>query len=102
MVFEVTRTSFWDFDKNRPPCKGAAVSGIKKIKLRKRVYDEGYKWVDAGFKDEPIWTIKINTVEDLLNLLKEVQEEDPSNELIVSSTEEGRLPVLEIYDTYRE
>ena len=101
MVFEVTRTSFWDFDKNRPPCKGA-VSGIKKIKLRKRVYDEGYKWVDAGFKDEPIWTIKINTVEDLLNLLKEVQEEDLSNELIVSSIEEGCLPVLEIYDTYRE
>lgn len=101
MIFEVTRTSCWDFDKNRPPCKGA-VAGIKRIKLRKRVYDYGYKWIDAGFKDEPIWTIKINTIEDLLNLLKEVQEEDPSNELIVSSAEEGYLPELEIYDSYRE
>lgn len=101
MTFEVTRTSFWKFDKNRPPCKGA-VAEIKRIQLRKRVYDEGYKWVDAGFRDEPIWTIKIDTVEDLLNLLKEVQEEDHSNELIVSSTEEGCLPELEIYDSYRE
>lgn len=37
-----------------------------------------------------------------IETLKEVQEEDHSNELIVSSAEEGCLPELEIYDSYRE
>ena len=68
MVFEVTRTSFCNFDKNRPPCKGT-VAEIKRIKLRKRVYDAGYKWIDAGFRDEHIWTIKIKTVGEFLNFL---------------------------------
>ena len=101
MVFEVTRTSFWDFDKNRPPCKNA-VARVEEKRLDLLVYDgKQYRQVDSDkriFKD--VWTREINTLEELMELLSEVQQDDPSNALIVLNEGEG-LPEIEIYDYYQ-
>ena len=70
MKYQVTRTSYYGNCKERP-CKNAYAEGC----------DE---WLI------PIWYIKINTLEDLRNLIDEV------GEVIISKDE------IEIYDTFRE
>lgn len=101
MTFKISRTSDFVFDKSRPPCKNAVVRVEEKI-LDLLVYDgKQYRQVDSDkriFKD--VWTREINTLEELMELLSEVQQDDPSNALIILNEGEG-FPEIEIYDSYR-
>lgn len=79
MKFEIERTSFWYKDKMKEPCEGAVLM------------KEGTSTTD------PVYTIDIESVEDLVELMKR------EGEIIIkASYEDGGLPGIEIYDTYRE
>lgn len=71
MKFEIDRTSLPRFS-NKQPCKNA-------------------------YKENGFWYIDIETLEELLNLSKGIDEE-----LIVSSEGANDEPYIEIYDDYRE
>ena len=77
MKFQIERTSDWIGEKL--PCEGAVLM------------KEGTSTTD------PVYTIDIESVEDLVELMKR------EGEIIIKeSYEDGELPVIEIYDTYRE
>ena len=77
MKFQIERTSDWIGEKL--PCEGAVL-------MRK-----GTSIVD------PVYIIDIESVEDLVELMKR------EGEIIIkASYKDGGLPVIEIYDTYRE
>jgi hypothetical protein len=79
MKFEIERTSFWYKDEMKEPCEGAVL-------------------MKAGTSTtDPVYTIDIESVEDLVELMKR------EGEIIIkASYKDGGLPVIEIYDTYRE
>ncbi len=77
MRFQIERTSDWIGEK--PPCEGAVL-------MRK-----GTSIVD------PVYIIDIASLEDLVKLMEK------EGEIIIKEGYKGvELPVIEIYDTYRE
>lgn len=103
MTFKISRTTQWRFDKNNPPCKGA-VAGVEEYQFCERVFDENGKriWQSAP-RTRDVWTIEINTLEDLMALKKEVNDDEHNYGLIIfDADDENTLPEIEIYDGYRE
>lgn len=102
MVFKISRTTDWGFEKNNPPCKNAVV-GVEEYQFKERVFDENGKriWQSTPRKRD-IWTIEINTLEDLMALKKEVSEERKIGLIIFDGDDENGMPEIEIYDDYRE
>ena len=79
MKFQIERTSSWWSEDGKAPCEGAVLM------------KEGTSITD------PVYTIDIESVEDLVELMKR------EGEIIIKkSYEDVGLPVIEIYDTYRE
>lgn len=103
MTFKVSRTSDWGFEKNNPPCKNAVV-GVEEYQFRERIFDENGKRIwQSTPRTRDIWTIEINTLEDLMALKKEVNEEHHQVGLIIfDRDDENGMPEIEIYDGYRE
>lgn len=76
MIYEITRTSVWcEEDK---PCEDA----IKKT-------------VSTPHGELTVWTIEINTIEDLLSFISK-------NGKIILHPCKNEAPSIEIYDSYRE
>lgn len=77
MKFQIERTSDWIGEKL--PCEGAVL-------------------MKAGTSTtDPVYTIDIESVEDLVKLMEK------EGEIIIKANyKDGGLPVIEIYDTYRE
>lgn len=96
MIFEIERTSQWNFDENEPPCDRAFIKEFEIIETR---------WNKPDTKKKlKSWFIELNTLEDLLTLKEEIGEE-----LIIRNSNWGEdirdITVnyqIEIYDTYRE
>ena len=88
MTFKVSRTSEWGFKKNNPPCKNAVPA-----------VEEYYDYWNATTRKRDIWTIEINTLEELMERKKEVNEDDQQVGLIIF---DDKIPSIEIYDDYRE
>ena len=81
MKFVVTRTSDWKCKKE--PCDGAVLCEIKNTKTK---------------TTEEVWMIEVNSLEDLLELQKEVDED-----LVLQEWwHNPEYYEIEIYDTYRE
>ena len=102
MTFKVSRTSDCGFNKNDPPCKNA-VATVEEYEFRRCIFDKNGKqiWQSTPCTRD-IWTIEINTLEELMELKKEVDEEaDYKNGLIIF-TSKDKMPEIEIYDDYRE
>jgi hypothetical protein len=75
MKFIVTKTSWRYDDENAAPCENA-------------VFDN----------EEGAWTIEINSIEELLSVLKKC-----NHDIIISpKSYNSELPCLEIYDDWRE
>ena len=67
MIFEVERTSQWDFDENKPPCDGAFIKEFEIIET---------KWNKPNAKKKlKRWFIELETLEDLLAFKEEIDEE---------------------------
>lgn len=67
MIFEVERTSQWDFDENKPPCDGAFIKEFEIIET---------KWNKPNSKKKlKRWFIELETLEDLLAFKEEIDEE---------------------------
>lgn len=84
MKFIIYRTNEWYWDGNtpNPECPGTIQETLPKYG-----------------KDTKVYTIEINTLEELIKLKKDLNE--PL--IIFDGDDYGfSLPVLEIYDTYRE
>lgn len=79
MKFEIERTSFWYKDEMKEPCEGAVL-------------------MKAGTSTtDPVYTIDIASLEDLVKLMEK------EGKIIIKEGYKGvELPVIEIYDTYRE
>lgn len=96
MTFKIERTSDWRFNKNDPPCK-KAVAGVEEHQFKERVFDEKGKRVwQYSPRQIDIWTIEINTLEDLMELEKEV------GVGVIVRAYDDEMPEIEIYDDYRE
>lgn len=101
MTFRITKSSDRGFDENRPPCKNAVVGSQERHRLA-RIYDEhGSVILQDMTYQENIWTVEINTLEELLALQKEVGEKGFEFSLILLAPE-NEMPEIEIYDAYRE
>lgn len=82
MKFRIKRTSNWDGEEK--PCENAY----------------GGEHLGGRADDVRVWYIDINTLDELIALRNEVE-----NELIIDTTWEKELngiPEIEIYDDYRE
>ena len=82
MKFRIKRTSNWDGEEK--PCEKAY----------------GGEHLGGRADDVRVWYIDINTLDELIALRNEVE-----NELIIGTTWEKELngmPEIEIYDDYRE
>lgn len=90
MIFEVERTSQWDFDENKPPCDGAFV---KEFEITKTTRNR-----PAVKKKIKRWFIELNTLEDLLAF----KEENVGELIITYSNLETVEYRIEIYDIPRE
>ena len=80
MKFQIERTSSWWSEDGKAPCEGAVLMK------------------EGTSTDLPVYTIDIESVEDLVELMKR------EGEIIIKEggyMNDG-LPVIEIYDTYRE
>lgn len=100
MTFKVSRTSQWHFEKDKPPCKNASAT-VEEYEFKVRVFDETGKRIwQSNIRKKDIWTIEINTLEELMELKKEVNEDGGEVGLIIFDDEE--TPSIEIYDDYRE
>lgn len=80
--------------KNTPPCKGAILIE-EDIQVTTKIRDENGRFIDfltGKTAHKYHWEIELNTIEELMNFLSEVD-----NEVIFS--DDG---TIEIYDTYRE
>ena len=119
MLFEVTRTSSWK--EENPPCDGCVPIKITivetctlgsaeefdrrhgktrgkwfSIGTNHRFNKDGYITRDLGEYDS--WGIEINTLEELMELKNRVGEE-----LVIGrSWNNPEMPMIEIYDDYRE
>lgn len=91
MVFSISRTSQYNFDKNKPPCKNATIK--QKLEDRTTYVDDenGVRIREHTEVAVNYWAIEINTLDELMNLIREVKEE-----IIVSDGD------IEIYDSCRE
>lgn len=118
MKFIVERTSIWGNDKPYEKCKLETVDRTEIRTLRTpeefdaKFSDREGKWLSRGVdhcidergyikrthkNDINVWTIEINTLEELIALKDEVGER-----LILTTDYNSGLIGLEIYDDYRE
>jgi hypothetical protein len=117
--FEVRRTSdHLTFDPGHPPCE-AATRGSQADYDRRTFrspaeYDakfggRGKNWIDKGaehgnydggiyrrLEDEPCWILRLATLDEFLAFVEQ------HGEVVVSPGFKNELPLLEIYDDYRE
>lgn len=101
MIFKIYRTSSRAFREYSPPCKNAEV-GEEEYKEIERIFSEEAKLMyQVTTKKRKIWTIKIDSLEDLIALRDEIRGEEEETGLILLRSEEG-VDEIEIYDTYRE
>ena len=115
MLFEITKTSLWGEDKPIDNCFPIKLTRVdtrhfssfeeydKNNKTKwtdegtnHRVLPNGYIARDMGEKDA--WGININSMNDLVMLMKEVKEEL----VLGTSWIDNTTPRIEIYDTWRE
>lgn len=102
MTFKVSRTSDWEFNKNDPPCKNA-VATVEEYESRQCIFDENGKRIwQSTPRTRDIWTIEINTLEELMELKKEVDEGEDYKIGLIIFTSKDEMPEIEIYDGYRE
>lgn len=96
MTFKITRTSQYNFDKDKPPCKNAEIKQ-KEYEYETRIFDENRNQIkQTMIRTINYWEIEIDTLEELIELLKEVREDRNEVGLILFDGE------IEIYDGYRE
>lgn len=96
MLFEIQKSSDYKFNENNIPCKNAKATTVE-YEAKVCILDEnGKKMWQCTPSQKYIWTVEINSLEDLMKLKEEVK-----NDLIILDAENG-LPVIEIYDSYRE
>lgn len=121
MEFEINRTSMWN---DKKPCEEAYKKQIIRIDERGfETFEEhneslprDKKWTEEGFNhkiiepnnkfntkhiyrefNDEIWCIKINSLEELLNL------QDKYGDIVLSRCyKNNNIRELEIYDDYRE
>lgn len=117
MLFQVTTTSMWNYDKPYEKCFSISLINTEVRKFKSfEAYDNACgikgKWLSRGknhriteegyiardFKTEGLWGIELNSLEDLLNFEKEVGEEI----ILTTSFIDDKTPCLEIYNDYRE
>ena len=123
MKFIITRTSVWDFENYTPPCKEAKkeVATIYYDRRTVPTLDEARKkehshWANDWFKqgknhreegglvvcdvpgEYPLWTIEINSLDELIKF------KEKEGNLIIGTEDdyEGYNHTIEIYDGYRE
>lgn len=101
MIFKIYRTSSRAFREYTPPCKNAEV-GEEEYKDVEPIFSEESKLTfQVTTKKRKIWTIKIDSLEDLIALRDEIRGEEEDTGLILLRSEEG-VDEIEIYDTFRE
>ena len=112
MKFKVERTSMWNEQK---PCEEAYKGQItyvqelcfKTFEEFKDKYKEDFlsrgtnhritkHGIARDFNPKDCWYIDINSLEELLKF------EEKYGEIIIGTTCDGEIPIIEIYDTYRE
>lgn len=102
MTFKISRTSQWHFLKDNPPCKNAVI-GNEDYEYVTSILDEnGKRITQTSTRTKNIWTIEINTLEDLMALKREVNENDNKIQVGLIIFDDDVMPEIEIYDTYRE
>lgn len=92
MLIKITETSF---------SNGGIDNKAKKI-FKSRIIKQREKWSTGDWKTKNIDVIEISGIEELINKLKEY-----GGEFVISAEEsicntDPKLPILEIYDYYRE
>ena len=98
MTFKIERTS-GDWTHPAKPCKKAYQKRVFWYTKQERIRDEKGKFATQEttiYHDE--WFIDIETLQDLLDFIKEIDEEVI---IYCTSTSKGEY-VIEIYDDYRE
>ena len=119
MIFEITRTSSWEHE--NPPCDGCIPIKIRRVETRtlgsaeefdKRFGAREGKWFSVGTnhrfnnkgyitrdrEEIDSWGIEINTLEELMEFKNRIGEEL----VLGSSWHSPEVPMIEIYDDYRE
>ena len=79
-----------DFDKLIDDYPILARSGLTEETVNKRLYH-------GGAKEVTVLTIKINSIEQLMNLIR-----GSDRELVIGDTDNYGMPYIEIYDDQRE
>ena len=118
MLFEVTRTSYWN---NERPCEKCVPIKLIRVETRTLKTPEEFdakfskmegKWLKVGSnhrvdnrgfitrdrEEQDTYGIEINSREELMNFFNEVNEEI----VLQKSYIDKKTPCLEIYDSYRE
>lgn len=80
MTFLIRKTS--DYDDNNKPCKNATV-------MEEGRNEYGWKYI--------LWKVEIESLEDLMQLIVETK-----NPLVIFGEDDKSIPLIEIYDDYRE
>lgn len=100
MIFKIYRTSSRVFREYSPPCKNAEI-GEEEYEERERIFSEEAKLMfQITTKKRKIWTVKIDSLEDLIALRDEIRGEEVDG-LILLRSDKG-VDEIEIYDTFRE
>ena len=121
MEFKISRTSIWNDEK---PCEEAYKKqtiriderGFETFEEHDKVLSNCKKWLEEGFNhkiipanneidhqhiyrefNDEIWCIKINSLEELLEL-----QDKYGNIVLTTCYENNNIRELEIYDDYRE
>ena len=99
MIFSIRSTRGYDFEENHPPCQNCKRYKYTRT-VRNKIFDSttGLPIIQEREIENECWVIEINSIEDLMTLQNEVNEE-----LIIGSNGlyDG-LPYIEIYNGSRE
>ena len=99
MMFSIDRTTDFGFNENCPPCKNCKKHVYMRT-VRTKIFDSstGLPIIQERKVQNKCWVVEINTIEDLVALSKEVNEE-----LIIGyDGVHEDLPYIEIYNGSRE
>lgn len=89
MIFGIKRTSQWFFEEDVAPCDKAFIKEFE-------------RYVGADKIQDKDWFIELNTLEDLLNLQEEIDEDIIISDYYYTYNSIDVKHSIEIYDDYRE
>lgn len=101
MIFKIYRTSSQAFREYSPPCKNAEIGEEEYKDVEPIFFGEVKLMYQVTTKKRKIWTVKIDSLEDLIALRDEIRGEEEDTGLILLRSDKG-VDEIEIYDTFRE